>query len=756
MNQDVIKRRERRFSGWFLLAGMLVATNTLTGQIRNNAQVLDENNVSLAFPWAGGMNSIQFGDIDLDRDGLKDLLAFDRNGNRVMCFVNQGIYDAVHYDFRPDLAGLIPQLSDWAIFKDYDGDGRTDIFTYSPGWAGMKVYRNISDNILKFDLVVYPFLETFQENGYVNLLVTNVDYPGIADIDFDGDLDILSFWGLGSFVNYHKNMSMEKYGTADSLDFALEEYCWGFFAESEESNALYFDTCFIDGNPLPAVAGDERHTGSTFQLIDLDNDTVMDLLLGDVDYPGIFALHNSGDKYEAFISSADTNFPATTQKIRLFSFPVTEYIDVNNDLIKDLVVSSFEPGLEASKSSKSVWWYRNTGTDTHPHFVLEQRDFLQEDMIDRGSGAYPVLYDWDGDGLLDIFIGNFGFYQYSYYENFFLRSVYHSRIGYYRNTGTAQQAQFKPVDDDFGGLGSLETQGLIPTFEDLDNDGDVDMLAGYKEGKLILAVNNQGDLDVITENYQDINVGEFSAPQLFDLDRDGLKDLVVGEKAGNLNYYRNTGSAGNPVFEFVTDSLGKVNVTDLNVSWDGYSVPYFFRLSDDITRLLVGSEQGKIFYYEDIDGNLEGRWTESDKLEELLDTTNVSFDRGARTAAAIGIITQDGKPEMLAGNYSGGLEYFNGNAEVLPGMAESSTAPKSLKIYPNPAGDYARVVLDNIAAPSELVVISTRGSIVYSGKIETASRNHLMLNTGSFTNGIYIVHVRTAEEVYYEKLVIRR
>ena len=79
----------------------------------------------------------------------------------------------------------------------------------------MKVFRNVSQNILKFELVVDPYLETFQENGYVNLLVTEVDYPGIADIDLDGDLDILSFWGLGSFVNYHRNMSMEKYGNAD-------------------------------------------------------------------------------------------------------------------------------------------------------------------------------------------------------------------------------------------------------------------------------------------------------------------------------------------------------------------------------------------------------------------------------------------------------------------------------------------------------------------------------------------------------------
>jgi hypothetical protein len=40
-------------------------------------------------------------------------------------------------------------------------------------------------------------------------LVTNVDYPAIFDIDNDGDLDILTFWGLGSFMELHQNMSVE-------------------------------------------------------------------------------------------------------------------------------------------------------------------------------------------------------------------------------------------------------------------------------------------------------------------------------------------------------------------------------------------------------------------------------------------------------------------------------------------------------------------------------------------------------------------
>lgn len=79
----------------------------------------------------------------------------------------------------------------------------------------------------------------------------------------------------------------------------------------------------------------------------------------------------------------------------------------------------------------------------------------------------------------------------------------------------------------------------------------------------------------------------------------------------------------------------------------------------------MGSEQGVIYYFTDIDNNLEGTYTESDQLNKLLDTANVSFDRGMRTGATICNLYEDSNTEMIIGNYSGGLEYFNGNVNVL-------------------------------------------------------------------------------------------
>ena len=82
--------------------------------------------------------------------------------------------------FHPEFAGLFPELYDWAIFVDYNMDGKNDIFTYSPGYASMMVYQNISDETLKFKRVVYPYLTSYQGGGYVNIYVTYADYPGIS------------------------------------------------------------------------------------------------------------------------------------------------------------------------------------------------------------------------------------------------------------------------------------------------------------------------------------------------------------------------------------------------------------------------------------------------------------------------------------------------------------------------------------------------------------------------------------------------
>ncbi len=714
----------------------------------------------LAFPWAGGMNSMQFGEVDINRDGIMDLVAFDRQGNRMMPFINGGGTWKIDYLFDANYIDNFPVLYDWAIFADYNNDGKADIFTYSPGWAGMMVYKNVSDETLKFERVVYPYLTSLNSGGEINILVTYADYPAITDLDNDGDLDILTFWGLGSFVEMHKNLSMEEYGNADSLIFEKTEECWGNFAESDESNELFLDTCV----PAPLAESNritnrqERHTGSTFLMLDLDGDNDKDLLLGDVDYPGLFALTNGGTPEQALITSYDTAYPDESQKIRIFSMPAAAYIDVNNDGKKDLIVSPFDPATAISKNHRSVMLYLNHGENNHPGFQLATESFLQDQMIDVGSGSMPVFFDWDSDGFTDLFIGNYGYYKGSWYDQYFtLHSQYRGTVFYLKNTGTWGYPVFTPVDMDFGKFlaDGDNLVGVAPAFGDVNGDGNNDMLVGNSNGTLTL-VEFSGTNVTKQQNYAGIDVGAFSAPQLFDLDNDGLLDLIVGEQDGNLNYFHNNGTVTNADFVLKTDSLGKVNVTDYTLSYYGYSYPAFYRGHDGKTVLVVGSQQGKLFYYENIDGNLTGTFTESDQLGTLLGLDRFNPDRGMRTAATLSDVCVGSAPELMAGNFSGGVELFGGNAEVLASAGGKKASFGMLTVFPNPADDKVFITIPLPLKQYTMQITDFSGRLIYYKAGASINKGTMEIDVRKFNPGMYVISVASAGAKYEGKLLIIR
>lgn len=737
----------------------------------NSVQVFDESKEILPYPWAGGMNSCQFGEIDLNLDGIMDLFVFDRQGNRILPFINGGAQNMTDYAYAPQYIANFPELFEWAILVDYNMDGKMDIFTYADILPGIIVYKNVSEAELAFELIVYPYLESYQGGGYTNILVTDVDYPGISDIDNDGDLDILTFWGLGAFVEMHLNLSMEKYGTPDSLDYIKTTSCWGYFAENDESNIIYLDTCMggtnCNSEYLENVKDRKtRHTGSTFLLLDLDGDNDKDLLLGDVDYPNLIQLINGGNPDSAYMISQDTAFPSNDKPVNLFSMPAAAYIDVNNDNINELILSPFDPGLTTSQNKNSVWLYDNSGANDYPEFDFADEGFIQSGMIDLGSGAYPVFEDYDGDGLADLIISNFGYYIYSYYApGMFLESVYWSNIALYKNTGSTNNPAFTSITYDFANLHQYHLTGIFPSFGDLDGDSDKDMIIGMANGTLWY-FENSADQNIIWEfnepvvDYQNIDVGDFSTPQLYDLNGDDLLDLVIGETNGNLNYYENTGSATSPNFSFVTDSLGKVNVTDPQISYTGYSTPFFFANMEDEINLLVGSESGKIYYYTDIADNLEGEFEENDSLYLLINNEPFELMNGIRTGATLNDLDNDGYFDLFVGNYSGGLNYYYGTeAPPVSGFNKSNKDLIRCELYPNPASDMVFIDFGNTL---EYKYVHINVYNLTSTKVISTDLTYnldLSLSVDFLPVGIYICEIildGEKKEQVYKRLVISR
>lgn len=709
------------------------------------------NGINLENAWAGGLNNVQAGKIDLNNDGFDDLIIFDRHGDRLLPFIFNPESVVNQYNYAPEYRRFFPQVKQWFQLLDYNDDGKPDLFTYTPG--GILAFKNIGTDQPAFEQVVDPYITSLQGNIFTNLLVTYVDYPAIQDMDRDGDLDILTFWGLGSYVDLHKNMSMELYGNTDSLVFHKVEGCWGRFAENPESNEIYLDTCY-QKSENQIIKSDPKHTGSTFCLIDLNGNGTNDLILGDVDYSSPAFLINGGNDFDAFMTSQISDYPESTP-IDIWSFPLVQHIDITNNGRKELMVSPFDPGLTKSAGYNSVWLYEDVSNAGTPDFRLSSKSFLQNTMIDMGFGAYPVFVDINQDGLTDMVVGNYGFNDSCNVNlNGQLKCYYTGRLHLYINNGTISEPSFILADDDFAGASALRLRGLCPAFADLDGNESLDMILGNEAGSLWYFQNLAlpGQLPVYASavnNWQSIDAGENSTPVFVKFPGEELLSLVIGNADGKLVYYRNSGTAANPDYVLITDFFGKVNVTDPQVSYTGHSVPCFFEGKDGELNLLVGSESGMIFHYKNISPSSEATF-------DVVSNHFMYISEGIRTSPAVTDMNSDGYIDLATGNYSGGVVLFKGKIPGPIGINEENKSKSGMHIFPNPANGKFEVRFE-YPGDWEVRIVDLHGRVVKRQKTDGISR--IQFDSGNLSAGLYYVFAvekQRAGTVSAQKIVIIR
>lgn len=339
------------------------------------------------------------------------------------------------------------------------------------------------------------------------------------------------------------------------------------------------------------------------------------------------------------------------------------FADIDADHDMDLFLGDYEGNIH---------FYENTGTPTTPAFPTHLQNPFG--LVPNSDPlAFPAMVDIDKDGDIDLFVGG-----------------YNGIIKYYENTGSSFSPAFAPPLWNPFGLVPAQ-QFAIPTFGDIDDDGDLDLFVGEYYGMMKYYENTGTDILPhfaapiqnpfgITQAY---NIG---SPAFTDIDHDGDLDLFVGEYYGDMLYFENTGTATVPAFAApLTNPFGLVPT-------NYYSFPAFADLDND----------------EDED--------------------------------------------LIVGELNSDIEYFK-NTEFNIGIPENGQTAL-FDLYPNPANDEVFVRMENghSGFPSEVSIMDLSGKILKTALLDT---DDLRLKTDDLSPGVYFVRLVRDDEVFTRKLVIR-
>jgi hypothetical protein len=706
--------------------------------------VLSSNGKKLLNPWSGGLNAAQTTKMDLNGDGIEDLVIFERTSGDISTFLaTADPADAQKKVFRhaPFYEYLFPKIDNWLILNDYNGDGLKDLFTYTS--LGITVYKQVKNgNTWSFQLVK-DALYTEGLSGNVNLQVSGQDIPGILDIDDDGDLDILTFDYSGIYIELHQNMSMERFGVPDSLVYKRNGLCWGNFHKGDGEDFVLGEDCGVVDN----AAGRIMHTGNSILLHDLDGDGKKDLLVGHVSNDHMTFLKNTGENLIANFTSYTHIYPPS-EPVSFYIFPSAYYEDVDFDGVKDLIAAPNVPNNDGNLMDfkSSNWYYHNAGTNENADFKLVQKNFLQDQMLDVGENATPSFYDIDGDGDLDMIVGTGGTRD---------GNNFRGRLWLLKNIGTAQAPAFEISSDNYLNIpGALDMYNLKTQWADFNGDGVSDLgFAGTtargleyryipnKAAKGQAAQLNMADIVTITMPAES-QIADY--PYFYDTDGDGDLDLLVGKPQGNFSYYQNTGTSNQPVLTLITEAFAGIT---LNYEGRNPQLSIADMDLDGKPDLVTVDFSGKLRIFHSADF---GKWTERESL--LIDHNGKGSDPlfGGYLYAAVADYNGDGKPDVAIGNSTGGIRLLQNMLPLTLTPAEPSVK-QSVTVYPNPAGEYIKVMSTENAV---LTVFNVSGQAIQSNIIIKANFEKEIV-TSKWTPGLYILELQTNTARVSRKIVIR-
>ncbi|PCJ01504.1 MAG: hypothetical protein COB15_00875 [Flavobacteriales bacterium] len=383
-------------------------------------------------------------------------------------------------------------------------------------------------------------------------------------------------------------------------------------------------------------------------------------------------------------------------------------------------------------------YYENTGASSSPVFGSAQTNPFSLSI--PGTFSDPEFIDLDNDGDLDLIVGdNSGDWK------------------YFENIGTASAPNYGAVQTNPFSLAYLGSYSSA-NFEDLDNDGDFDLMAGDGSGDFYY-YENTGTASTPsfgaaqTNPFSLTSLNSYVRLSLIDLDGDGDFDLMAGDYSGDFYYYENTGTVSSPTFGLLqTNPFSLTGIVD-------YSGPAFADLDNDGDMdILSHNYNGDFYYFENTSCNLDNT------VDNSSTPTLTANQSGGSIAyrwldcdnnnAVIPAETGQSFTATTNGNYA--VEITNGSCidtsacqnVVITGINEL-TANK-VSFYPNPTNGIVNLNFGAISSEINYTITSITGQEIETGK---TLKNNVSINLTNESNGIYFMRIYTRETSLVYKLI---
>lgn len=435
---------------------------------------------------------------DINNDGLEDLY-FTSNQKSNKLYINKGDFKFKDITEKADISDNLGWTTGVTMI-DINNDGWLDIYVCKSGslqnndLRKNKLFINKKDNTFKEEAAKY-----------------GLDHFGFSvqsyffDYDQDGDLDM--------YLVNHRPDFRNNIGINLENQKSIKEY---------SSDQLFRNDNGTFTNVTQLAGISNKAWGLSASIGDYNNDNLLDIFVANDFLQPDFLYINKGDG--TFSDESLTRFKHISSNSM-----GSDYADINNDLLPDLIVLDMmaEDHIRSKKNMATMSTQNfNTMVNSGYHHQymsnVLQLNNANETYSEIGQLANiaktdwswaPLIADFDNDGFNDLFVTN-GIendlsnqdFRNSMRQNIMNRKkvsldeaidmMPSDKLQNYifKNNG---DITFKNVSDDWGITQKINSNGAA--YADLDNDGDLDLI-----------LNNQSDIASIYRNNATSNFVSFT------------------------------------------------------------------------------------------------------------------------------------------------------------------------------------------------------------------------------------------------------